>query len=39
MIGADVTFCQILDEILMEGSFPFLSKPDGLPIIKSKLQG
>jgi hypothetical protein len=36
VIGANVTFCQILDEILMEGPSSTLGRPKGLPVIKVK---
>ena len=36
MIGSNVVFHQILDEILTERPFSSLSKSDGPPLIKSK---
>lgn len=37
VIGVDVVFSQILDRILAKGLSPSLSKPEGSPVIESKL--
>jgi hypothetical protein len=39
IIGADMTFYQILDGILTEGPSPSLGKLKGTPVIKSKPYG
>jgi hypothetical protein len=39
VIGVDMTFCQILDKILIEGPSQCFGKPEGLPMIKSKPYG